>query len=135
MTLGTLKPRLGMRMWSGIWPPSKPLMATPERAVWPLPPRPPVLPLPEPMPRPTRMRVLFGAGIVAEFVETGHCVSPLPYFSPTTRTRCGQLVDHAAHFGSVLEGALLADLVEPEPDQGRALVGLAADAGSRSARR
>src|SRR6185369_2561386 len=46
-----LKPRLGSRRWSGIWPPSKPLMRTPERAVWPLPPRPPVLPVPEPMPR------------------------------------------------------------------------------------
>src|ERR1700682_4643294 len=33
-------------------------MRTPERAVWPLPPRPAVLPLPEPMPRPTRMRFL-----------------------------------------------------------------------------
>ena len=53
-----LKPRLGRRRWSGIWPPSKPLMRTPERAVWPLPPRPPVLPLPEPMPRPMRFRVL-----------------------------------------------------------------------------
>src|ERR1700675_4325471 len=33
-------------------------MWTPVRAVWPLPPRPPVLPLPEPMPRPIRMRPL-----------------------------------------------------------------------------
>src|SRR5438477_5278876 len=33
-------------------------MRTPERAVWPLPPRPAVLPLPEPMPRPTRIRFL-----------------------------------------------------------------------------
>src|ERR1700734_4070648 len=53
-----LKPRLGRRRCSGIWPPSKPLMRTPERAVWPLPPRPAVLPLPEPMPRPTRIRFL-----------------------------------------------------------------------------
>src|SRR5882762_4812111 len=53
-----LKPRFGRRRCSGIWPPSKPLMRTPERAVWPLPPRPAVLPLPEPMPRPTRMRFL-----------------------------------------------------------------------------
>src|SRR6476660_3183463 len=53
-----LKPRFGRRRWIGIWPPSKPLMRTPERAVWPLPPRPAVLPLPEPMPRPTRMRFL-----------------------------------------------------------------------------
>ena len=51
-----LKPRFGRRRCSGIWPPSKPLMRTPERAFWPLPPRPPVLPLPEPMPRPMRLR-------------------------------------------------------------------------------
>src|SRR5579871_1662982 len=51
-----LKPRLGKRWCSGVWPPSKPLIATPLRAVWPLPPRPEVLPLPEPMPRPTRIR-------------------------------------------------------------------------------
>src|SRR5690349_13850586 len=38
-------------------------MATPVRAVWPLPPRPPVLPLPEPMPRPTRMRDLRAPGL------------------------------------------------------------------------
>src|SRR3954462_12537654 len=53
-----VKPRLGRRRCSGICPPSKPLMRTPERAVWPLPPRPEVLPLPEPMPRPTRIRFL-----------------------------------------------------------------------------
>src|SRR5690606_32835838 len=33
-------------------------MATPERLFWPFWPRPPVLPLPEPMPRPTRIRPL-----------------------------------------------------------------------------
>ena len=53
-----LKPRFGMRMWSGIWPPSKPLIETPERALAPFWPRPAVLPLPEPIPRPTRMRLL-----------------------------------------------------------------------------
>src|SRR5690349_12038897 len=57
-----VKPRLGSRRWSGIWPPSKPLMRTPERAVWPLPPRPAVLPEPEPMPRPRRCRVLLDPG-------------------------------------------------------------------------
>src|SRR3546814_8641369 len=51
-----LKPRFGKRMCSGICPPSKPLMLTPERAFAPFCPRPAVLPLPEPMPRPTRMR-------------------------------------------------------------------------------
>src|SRR3954465_15158742 len=53
-----LKPRLGSRMWSGICPPSKPAIDTPERDLAPFWPRPAVLPLPEPMPRPTRMRPL-----------------------------------------------------------------------------
>src|SRR5689334_17891829 len=51
-----LKPRFGSRMWSGIWPPSKPAMLTPERDLAPFCPRPAVLPRPEPMPRPTRTR-------------------------------------------------------------------------------
>src|SRR4249919_2802245 len=53
-----LKPRFGNRMWSGIWPPSKPKTETPERLFWPFWPRPAVLPSPEPMPRPTRTRLL-----------------------------------------------------------------------------
>src|SRR4051794_36072431 len=53
-----LKPRFGIRMWSGIWPPSKPKTETPERLFWPFWPRPAVLPTPEPMPRPTRTRLL-----------------------------------------------------------------------------
>src|SRR5262245_15874835 len=53
-----LKPRFGSRMWSGIWPPSKPFTDTPERLFWPFWPRPAVLPRPEPMPRPTRTRSL-----------------------------------------------------------------------------
>ena len=53
--VGELKPRLGRRRCSGIWPPSKPsLWKPPERAFWPLWPRPAVLPQPEPTPRPTR---------------------------------------------------------------------------------
>ena len=39
------------------------------------------------------------------------------------------LADHAAHFRRVHEGPLLADLVEPEPDQGRPLVRGAARRG------
>src|ERR1700724_2989828 len=38
-------------------------MATPERAFWPFTPRPAVLPLPEPGPRPTRMRFLVEPGL------------------------------------------------------------------------
>src|SRR5215213_11560070 len=53
-----LKPRFGNRMWSGIWPPSKPNTLTPERDLAPFWPRPAVLPRPEPIPRPTRTRDL-----------------------------------------------------------------------------
>src|SRR5436305_2745871 len=55
-----VKPRLGKRRWSGIWPPSKPrIMCEPERERWPLWPRVEVLPMPEPIPRPTRFLLSF----------------------------------------------------------------------------
>src|SRR5215204_6810487 len=50
-----LKPRFGTRRCSGIWPPSNPrLCLKPERDFAPLCPRPAVLPLPDPWPRPIR---------------------------------------------------------------------------------
>src|SRR5262249_54846291 len=49
-------------MCSGIWPPSNPAIETPVRDFWPFTPRPAVLPLPEPGPRPTRMRFLVDPG-------------------------------------------------------------------------
>lgn len=49
-----LNPRRGKRRRSGVWPPSKPNLAVP-RAFCPLCPRPAVLPLPEPIPRPLRV--------------------------------------------------------------------------------
>ena len=64
-----VKPRLGSRRCSGIWPPSKPLMRTPERAVWPLPPRPPVLPVPGADAAPDADALLARARPVGEFVE------------------------------------------------------------------
>src|ERR1700677_1517337 len=55
-----VKPRLGRRRCSGIWPPSKPrIRLEPERDPWPLWPRVEVLPMPEPIPRPTRLRPVF----------------------------------------------------------------------------
>src|SRR5262245_411155 len=52
---GLWNPRFGTRRWSGIWPPSKPrLNLNPERDFAPLCPRPAVLPLPDPCPRPMR---------------------------------------------------------------------------------
>src|ERR1700729_361554 len=83
-----LKPRFGSRRCSGIWPPSKPLMRTPERAVWPLPPRPACLPLPEPMPRPTRMRGLDEPGLSLTSLSF---MGGDPYRPSTTRSRCATL--------------------------------------------
>src|SRR5580698_5060306 len=55
-----VNPRLGRRRWSGIWPPSKPrIRLEPERDPWPLCPRVEALPIPDPMPRPTRLRLVF----------------------------------------------------------------------------
>src|SRR5437868_161457 len=60
-----VNPRLGRRRCNGIWPPSKPRnIREPLRERWPLWPRVDVLPIPEPMPRPTRLRfseAFFGA--------------------------------------------------------------------------
>src|SRR5215469_11329156 len=55
-----VKPRLGRRRCRGIWPPSKPrIRLEPEREPWPLWPRVDVLPMPDPIPRPTRLRSVF----------------------------------------------------------------------------
>ena len=46
-----------IRMWIGIWPPSKfARLLLPEREPAPFCPRPEVLPFPDPSPRPTRLR-------------------------------------------------------------------------------
>src|ERR1700736_5915564 len=74
-----LTPRLGKRRWSGICPPSKPLMATPVRAFCPLTPRPAVLPLPDPGPRPTRIRLLVDPGRGASSLSLVIDASPWSY--------------------------------------------------------
>src|SRR6478735_3576147 len=109
-----VKPRLGKRRCSGICPPSKPLMATPVRAFWPLTPRPAVLPLPEPMPRPTRMRALWAPGLSA---------ISLSFILPTSglvddADEMMDLVDHPARGGIVRQRLPPPDLVEAEADQG-----------------
>src|SRR6185503_10436284 len=117
---GLLKPRFGSRMWSGIWPPSKPFTATPERLFWPFWPRPPVLPLPEPMPRPTRMRSLRAPGL------SRMSLSFMSSHSLSLDSRCisidyshhvRQLGDRAAHLGGVLELDHLVHPAEAEADQ------------------
>src|SRR5229473_106607 len=122
-----LKPRFGNRRCSGIWPPSKPLMRTPERAVWPLPPRPAVLPLPEPMPRPTRMRFLREPALSAislSFIALSPCFA---LFLVDDADEMLNLCDHAANGRRVLQLGDPADLVELEADQRRTLRVVAAD--------
>src|SRR5216684_2827177 len=74
-----VKPRFGMRRCSGIWPPSKPrIMREPVRERWPLCPRVDVLPMPEPMPRPTRLRfsdAFFGARMLDKFINKLSAIS------------------------------------------------------------
>src|SRR5262245_61095456 len=113
-----LKPRLGSRRCSGIWPPSKPLMRTPERAVWPLPPRPPVLPAPEPMPRPMRMRFLRAPGRSASSLSF---MGSSPSLLLDHADEVVNLGDHAAGLGCIGQLGYATDAVEPEPDQGLAL--------------
>src|SRR6202040_3499620 len=116
-----LKPRFGSRRWIGIWPPSKPLMRTPERAVWPLPPRPAVLPLPEPMPRPTRMRFLREPALSAISLSF---IALSPYFPLLLVDNADEVLnlgDHAANRRRVLQLGDPADLVELEADQRRSL--------------
>src|SRR5271156_3071391 len=115
---GGVKPRLGRRRCSGICPPSKPLMRTPERAVWPLPPRPACLPLPEPMPRPTRIRA---------FVAPSLSLMPLSFMARSLlpvddADEVRDLGDHAANGGRVEDARAPPDLVEAEALQRRALI-------------
>src|SRR5712671_3570697 len=119
-----LKPRFGSRRCSGIWPPSKPLMRTPERAVWPLPPRPAVLPLPEPMPRPTRMRFLREPALSAISLSF---IALSPLFLVDNADEVLNLGDHAANRRGVLQLGDATDLVELEADQRLALRVMAAD--------
>src|SRR5690606_13356583 len=102
-------------------------MATPERELWPFTPRPPVLPEPEPMPRPTRLRDLVAPSLSR---------SSLSFILSLLARRSGLVHDademldagdHAAHGRGVLERAAAMQLVETEADQRRALLGRAAD--------
>src|ERR1700722_5172996 len=103
----------------GIWPSSKPFIDTPVRANWPLTPLPDVLPLPEPIPRPSRLDLGRAPGLSR---------SSFSFISGQLLDleQVGHLVDHPAHRGRVLQLACAPHLVQPEPDQGFLLAGLAA---------
>src|SRR5947209_8527184 len=136
-----LNPRFGSRMWSGIWPPSKPAMLTPDRALAPFCPRPAVLPSPEPMPRPTRTRPCRAPLLSLSSLSfmSLHSLSLLSRYSPLAHGGRGRLrlafhlqqmlhlADLAEHFGRALHFDGAAQLVEAETDQRRPLRLVAAD--------
>src|SRR3974390_2476937 len=99
-----VKPRLGMRRCSGIWPPSNPRSRRePLRERWPLWPRVEVLPMPEPMPRPTRLRFsddFFGALMFDKFMT----------LSFDNRNQVRHFLYHAANRRRI---RTLDDLVQP----------------------
>src|SRR5919107_1546828 len=123
IAFGLLKPRFGRRRCRGIWPPSKPLIATPERDVCPLTPRPPVLPLPEPIPRPTRMRFLVEPSL-SRISLSFMTFSSLPV---DNAHEVLDLFDHAAHRRGVGKRRGPMKLVELQADQRLALLGVATD--------
>src|SRR5829696_9179957 len=121
-----LKPRFGIRMCSGIWPPSKPLMETPERLFWPFWPRPAVLPLPEPMPRPTRMRPLRAPSLsrsslsfmvfALAFALVAQGRGPGGWLALDAHQML-HLADLAENLGGLIHFHGAADLVEAEADE------------------
>src|ERR1700710_2973821 len=129
-----LKPRFGSRMWSGIWPPSKPAIETPSRLFWPFWPRPAVLPLPEPMPRPTRILDLRAPALSRSSFSFIVCTRFR--FCRADRNappeggarelladahHVSDLADHAADIRRVLQLDGPVHLVEPQADQRRPL--------------
>src|SRR6202789_2549937 len=124
-----LKPRLGIRMCSGIWPPSKPYTLVPVRALAPLTPRPDVLPRPEDEPRPTLSLCFCAPGLLRISLS----FMSLPFLDDFDEVLDGG--DHAAHGRCVLERARAANLAQTQPAQGLRLdLGLAVGGGNLAAR-
>src|SRR3954453_18037258 len=104
---------LRMRMWIGIWPPSKfERDFEPDREPAPFWPRPDVLPMPEPSPRPTRLRVLRlpGAGLSV-------CSPKSSEFSVIDPHQVADAVQHAARLRGVLDVDRVADAAQPQRAQ------------------
>src|SRR4051812_35503432 len=102
-----------MRMWIGIWPPSKfERDFEPEREPAPFWPRPEVLPVPEPSPRPMRLRGLRlpGAGLSV-------CSPKSSVFSVIDPHQVTDAMHHAARLRGVLDLDRLADAPQPERAQ------------------
>src|SRR3954469_22766058 len=105
---------LRIRMWIGFWPPSKATrLLLPEREPAPLWPRPEVLPMPEPSPRPTRFFVLRepGAGFrLCSPMRSSSAIVDLDHVI--------DLSEQTSHHRVVGPLGRLADAPEPERLQG-----------------
>src|SRR3954447_15437647 len=104
---------LRIRMWIGIWPPSKfDRLLEPEREPAPFWPRPDVLPVPEPSPRPMRLRALRlpGAGLSVCSPKSSLCSVIDPH-------QVAHAVQHAARLRGVLDVDRVADAPQPERAQ------------------
>lgn len=78
-----VKPLLGRTLWRGVCPPSKNgLGPPPDRAFWPLCPRPQVLPRPDPTPLPTRLRFFLAPGLSLMLFKVRNLITEP--FSPET---------------------------------------------------
>src|ERR1700687_3742981 len=95
-----VKPRLGMRQSTAIGPLSTPrIMREPVRERCPLCPRVDVLPMPEPMPRPTRLRfsvAFFGARMLDKFINT-------PTFQSFRVSKFQRSIRVVSHVGETLK--------------------------------
>src|SRR5918995_7130015 len=107
----------------GSCPPSTPFSGTRVRAFWPFTPRPAVLPLPEPMPRPTRLDLCRAPGLSRISLSFIAELRPSAFHPQEV----GDLPDHAADGGRVLQLPRAVHLVETEADQRLLLPRLAAD--------
>src|SRR3954470_2410468 len=101
---------LRIRMWIGFWPPSKRVRSlAPDREPAPFWPRPDVLPVPEPSPRPTRLRALREPrGGLSEW---------RPISSGIGAHQVADGVDHAPQLGGVVALDGVADPAQAERAQ------------------
>src|SRR5690606_22996538 len=100
-------------------------MATPERAFWPLTPRPPVLPLPEPIPRPTRTRSLEAPSL--SLISSSFMMISSASLVVDAANEMLDRTDHGANRRGILQGAKKEHLVVAATDQDLALDGREGD--------
>src|SRR5947209_11443566 len=104
-------------MWIGFWPPSKRARRlAPEREPQPFWPRPAVLPVPEPSPRPTRLRGRRepGAGLrlcrpIRSVSVSGSAIAVL-----LDLDEVADLVDHPTQLGGIRVGHRVTDPAQTE---------------------